>query len=73
MELSPKPVGTAYKKIVPSAELPNIQIRDSFWQKDQVGWHQGRGGKGSKEMASFLCRKQLDWAPYDPGSLLQVC
>ena len=27
MELSPKPVGTAYKKIVPSAELPNIQIR----------------------------------------------
>ena len=36
MELSPKPVGTAYKKIVPSAELPNIQIRDSFWQKDQV-------------------------------------
>merc|ERR1719341_3183719 len=35
MELSPKPVGTAYKKIVPSAELPNIQIRESFWQKDQ--------------------------------------
>jgi hypothetical protein len=29
MELSPKPVGTAYKKIVPSAELPNIKIR---WQ-----------------------------------------
>jgi len=36
MELSPKPVGTAYKKIVPSAELPNIQIRESFWQKDQT-------------------------------------
>lgn len=48
MELSPKPVGTAYKKIVPSAELPNIKIRsvwgqrslnlvyrESFWQKDQ--------------------------------------
>jgi len=35
MELSPKPVGTSYKKIVPSAELPNIQIRESFWQKDQ--------------------------------------
>merc|ERR1712098_908182 len=35
MEHSPAPVGTAHKKINPMAELPDMNTREKFWQKDQ--------------------------------------
>jgi len=36
MEHSPTPVGTAHKKINPMAELPNMGLREKFWEEDQV-------------------------------------
>jgi len=35
MDHSPKPVGTAHKKINPQAELPSLRLREEFWEKDQ--------------------------------------
>jgi len=35
MEHSPTPVGTAHKKINPMAELPNMGLREKFWEADQ--------------------------------------
>ena len=35
MEHSPKPVGTAHKKINPQAELPGAAEREQFWSQDQ--------------------------------------
>eukprot|EP00092_Neocalanus_flemingeri_P087850 GFUD01110923.1.p1 GENE.GFUD01110923.1~~GFUD01110923.1.p1 ORF type:complete len:486 (-),score=176.06 GFUD01110923.1:56-1513(-) len=35
MEHSPAPVGTAHKKINPMAELPNMGMREKFWEADQ--------------------------------------
>jgi len=35
MEHSPTPVGTAHKKINPMAELPNMGLREKFWERDQ--------------------------------------
>eukprot|EP00090_Calanus_glacialis_P031252 TRINITY_DN5136_c0_g1_i1.p1 TRINITY_DN5136_c0_g1~~TRINITY_DN5136_c0_g1_i1.p1 ORF type:complete len:490 (-),score=185.68 TRINITY_DN5136_c0_g1_i1:92-1561(-) len=35
MEHSPAPVGTAHKKINPMAELPNMGLREKFWEADQ--------------------------------------
>lgn len=35
MEHSPKPVGTAHKKINPSMELPGAAEREKFWSDDQ--------------------------------------
>jgi hypothetical protein len=35
MEHSPKPVGTAHKKINPTAELPGAEEREKFWSADQ--------------------------------------
>jgi len=36
MDHSPKPVGTAHKKINPAAELPPLKLREQFWEKDQT-------------------------------------
>ena len=35
MEHSPTPVGTAHKKINPAAELPDMGLREKFWEADQ--------------------------------------
>jgi len=35
MEHSPTPVGTAHKKINPMAELPDMGLREKFWEADQ--------------------------------------
>jgi len=35
MDHSPKPVGTAHKKINPLQELPALGLREKFWEKDQ--------------------------------------
>merc|ERR1711892_872132 len=35
MEHSPAPVGTAHKKINPMAELPDMGMREKFWEADQ--------------------------------------
>merc|ERR1719351_45009 len=35
MEHSPTPVGTAHKKINPMAELPDMGMREKFWEADQ--------------------------------------
>jgi len=36
MDHSPKPVGTAHKKINPMMELPTLKLREEFWEKDQT-------------------------------------
>lgn len=35
MEHSPAPVGTAHKKINPMSELPDMGMREKFWEADQ--------------------------------------
>ena len=57
MESVPAPVGTAHQRIVPQKELPNMDEREKFWNKEESKEKERKDAERTRKISEY---KQMD-------------
>ena len=57
METAPAPVGTSHQRIVPQNELPNMDEREQFWNKEESKEKERKDSERTRKISEY---KQMD-------------